>query len=169
MGRLLAVSHRLHALRAALIVLPGSALRSTDWWPANSGGGAAFDGIRGQGGLPLIRRRYIRPALALPRRVWRQQGSARETRGGVARRTSGYQLHVPDRRGVRRRRGRRANGNDHRLGSRTRCEGLPALGVAWLHAGQADARRGPRRSGAHDPADRCGHVDAARDSQGCAG
>ena len=32
MGRLLAVSHRLHALRAALIVLPGSALRSTDWW-----------------------------------------------------------------------------------------------------------------------------------------
>jgi hypothetical protein len=31
-GRLLAVSHRLHALRAALIVLPGSALRSTDWW-----------------------------------------------------------------------------------------------------------------------------------------
>ena len=32
MGWLLAVSHRLHALRAALIVLPGSALRSTDWW-----------------------------------------------------------------------------------------------------------------------------------------
>ena len=32
MGRLLAVSDRLHALRAALIVLPGSALPSTDWW-----------------------------------------------------------------------------------------------------------------------------------------
>ena len=47
-------------------------------------------------------------------------------------------------------------------------EHLPALGFAWMHAGPADAGRGPRRGGAHDPADEHGDVDAGRGRTGCA-
>ena len=68
-------------------------------------GDAAPDGLRGQGGLPLIRRGNVRAALAGSGRLRRQQGGAREARGSLAGRTPRYRLHLPHRRRVRRRRG----------------------------------------------------------------
>ena len=55
-----------------------------------------------------------------------------------------------------------ADGVQHRLGSRSRDGALPALDFARMHAWPADAGRGPRRCGAHDPADQLGDVDAGR-------
>ena len=74
----------------------------------DGGGGATLDGLRGQGGLPLIAHRQLRAALARPGRVRRQQGGAGEARRVVARRTPEYRLHLPHCRGVRGRRGRRS-------------------------------------------------------------
>ena len=79
----------------------------------------------------LVGRRDVRTAVARPRRLRRQQGRARKTHRGMARRAPGHRVHQPHRRRMRRRRRRLGDGNQHRLGHGARHGALPQ----WVSRG----------------------------------